>query len=251
MFNMIWTILTPFYYPQYYQNLGGPTYLFDGVSGALAAMGNHPVNVVLATAFLIGVLQRRHYLNRPVVPYLIACWITAMAALGVSGPSLTRILILLPVYVVFASIGVLYVLKRFPQARTPVLALLVAAALFDIGGYMTGFSNSRGAQLFYSPAATKLGQAAETEAMAGRRVMCIVSKDANVIRYLTHDQAPRIDITEFYRRPVNPAEIHMAEFKPQVLLVENRFLADVSSLLPTPAEVERTEQFTTIRLANR
>ncbi|MFB3825714.1 MAG: glycosyltransferase family 39 protein [Bryobacteraceae bacterium] len=242
------TMLAPFYYPDYYRNLGGPTYYFDGVSAALAAMGNHPVNLVLAAALLVGVLRMRQEWDRPVVAYLAACWITAMATLGISGPSLTRTLIVLPVYVVLASLGVSFLLRRFPRARLAVLSVLVLAALYEVGGYMTGFSQSRAAQFFYSPAATPLGQAAAGEAKAGRRVLCVLSKDANVVRFLTHGEAQRVRIAEFYRRPVDPAEVRAEEFKPQVLLVENALLPAVAPLLAEPGTMERREQYTSIHV---
>ena len=80
-------------------------------------------------------------------------------------------------------------------------------------------------------------------------MICVLSKDANVVRYLTHDYAPLVRVTEFYRRPFNPRQLPLAEFQPQVLLVERaaRFL-NFRALFPADRHAGAHPAFDEIRL---
>jgi hypothetical protein len=46
------------------------------------------------------------------------------------------------------------------------------------------------------------------------------SKDANVVNLLTHRQAERVGVLEFYGRALDSAQLPMRELRPDVALVE-------------------------------
>jgi hypothetical protein len=136
------------------------------------------------------------------------------------GPSLTRLLVLLPVVLCLAALGIGALLRRWPRAW-PAVALALAGVLAWSGfRYFVTFAGSPAAQHVYSQSATPIGQRAAELAAGGRRVLCVVAKDVNTARYLTHDWRGAVRLVEFYRRPLDPALLGLAEFRPDVLLVE-------------------------------
>ena len=102
--NVIWTALFPIHYPDVYRSILGIDYHFDGVSAGLTAAGLNPVHLIFAAALVFGLYEGRRYFDRPVVVFLLAAWVTSVATLGIAGPSLTRLLVILPVILVFASL---------------------------------------------------------------------------------------------------------------------------------------------------
>lgn len=215
--HVVWTALLPWYYPNAYRNLGSLTYQSDGVSAALTSAGRNPVHLVLAAAMLAGLWRARRYLDRPVAAFLLAVWITATLLLGMAGPSLTRMLIVLPIYLVLAALGFDYARQALPRLRPLVPLAIVALAVME--GYSYFSSGAEQAE-YYGAAATPMGRMAAAMAAQGHRVLCIVSKDANVVNLLTHWQAERVGVVEFYGRPLDSAQLPMRELRPDVALVE-------------------------------
>ncbi len=232
--NLLWSILFPAYYPAFYRHSRTTGYDFDGVSAGLGAAGLSPVHWIFAIALVIGLLQVRRMIGKPIVDFLLAAWLAMVLALGPAGPSLTRFLILLPVYLVFAALGVRAVTARWPRLAIPAAALILWAGIGD--GYRYASAASRAApeyKIYFNTAATNVGEEARALAAQGRRVICILAKDANVARYLTHDKSA-VKVLEFYDRPLAGAEIPFAAFHPDALLVENTpaFLAFAEGFPP-------------------
>jgi hypothetical protein len=123
--NLLWSALLPLYYPDNYRHIQFPHYRSDGVAAGLVSAGHNPVQIVIGIAFVIGLARVGRYLGKPVAVFLICTWIVAILALGITGPSATRMLILVPVYLVFAALGFGWVLETRPQLRMAVLALLL------------------------------------------------------------------------------------------------------------------------------
>jgi hypothetical protein len=239
--QVVWTALLPWYYPSTYRSLGSLTYQSDGVSAALTAAGGNPVHVVLAAAMLAGLWRARRLLERPVAGFLLAAWITATLLLGIAGPSLTRMLIILPVYLVLAALGFDYAREALPRLR-PLVPLAIAVVV-AMEGYWYFSSGAEQAE-YYGAAATPMGQMAAAMAAQGHRVLCIVSKDANVVNLLTHGQTARVGVVEFYGRPLDPAQLPMRELRPEVVLVEDApAFRPFTARLPEQTRTCREERF--------
>ncbi|HET9299807.1 MAG TPA: hypothetical protein VFO11_07660, partial [Candidatus Polarisedimenticolaceae bacterium] len=206
------TALMPFLYPAEYRDVNGPHHFFDGVSAGLTHAGIHPVHPLVAVLFLAGLwIGLRRRLGGP----LLLCAACAVLIVGTAGPSLTRMLVALPVVLVLASLAA----ARLPRWAAAALILVVAAT--HAHAYFVRFPEDAAAQFNFSPAATPIGQRAAELARTGAKVLCVVSKDANVVRFL----APRAAVAEFYFRPYDPRSL--PEMDPDVVLVEGlpRFAA--------------------------
>jgi hypothetical protein len=168
--------------------------------------------------------------------------------LGVSGPSLTRLLIVLPVFLAWTALALGELSHRFPRSKPVMVALLLLVLFRDGRAYFTRFASNAQAQDYFSPAATPIGQRARVLAQRGERVLCVVAKDANVVHYLTYDHTERVRVVEFFRRPPDPSRIPIAQFGPDVLLIEHQPTFD--RLLPAfPAARRRTHpHFEEVRL---
>jgi hypothetical protein len=232
--NVAWTVLLPFHYADRYRTLVGPTHIFDGVSAGLTAAGIEPLHPFITVALLVGLAAAWRRRSEPAVSFLLWAWFCGTLALGISAPSLTRLLLLLPVYLTLATLGLASIAQRWPRAK-PVLAaallVVLGSAAYD---YFVVFPRHTEAQSYFSPAATPIGQRARELAGEGLRVICIVAKDANVVNYLTYDRSGNIRVVEFYRRPLDAREIPLEDFHPQRFLVERnpRFARFTSSFRP-------------------
>jgi Dolichyl-phosphate-mannose-protein mannosyltransferase len=219
--NTIWTILLPFYYPDSYRHVHGKGFDFDGVGAGLTSTGQSPIHIVYAIGLAIGLWQIKRWIGQPVIVFLIAVWITAVLSLGIAGPSPTRMLILLPGYLVFAALGFGWLVTSRPTLTIPVLLLILWAGIGDGYWYLAGKGRTPEYSLCFNPAATAIGETAASMSAQGQRVLSIVSRDANVVNYLTHDVADRTKTVEFYGRPIEPSQIPLDQFHPNALLIEN------------------------------
>jgi hypothetical protein len=247
--NMILTVLTPFYYPESYLRGGRLTFDRDAISDALTFYGFNPIHPVLAIALLIGLTQLKRWIARPVAAYLVAVWLTVVLALGFAGPSLTRLLILLPVYLVFAALGIGFVIEKRAALWIPVLLVMLFAGIQDSYEYTSASGRNFAAYSFYfNPAGTAIGETAHTLGSQGKRVLSVVSRDASVVRYFTGDQPALQRIAEFFYRPFDPAQLPLDEFRPDVLLVENTpAFQPFTSRLPPDLVLARTGDYYEIR----
>ncbi|HEX9636567.1 MAG TPA: hypothetical protein VGB99_03455 [Acidobacteriota bacterium] len=220
--NLFWSCLLPFHYSSDYRMVAGfnPSFSVDGVSAGLMAADLNPLHPLAAALLILGLLRCWRRRDHPCVLFLACAWLVATLILGVSGPSLTRMFIVLPVYLAVAAIGTAELIERWPRAKVGVaatLALLIASHAY---AYFGRFAASERAQFYFSPAATPIGQRARQLAHGGQRVLCVVSKDASVVQYLTEERRQRVRIAEFYFRPFNPLELPLLDFDPQVVLIE-------------------------------
>jgi hypothetical protein len=249
MLNMILTVLTPFYYPESFLRSRRLFFDRDAVSDALTFYGFNPVHPVLAIALLVGLTQVKRWFAQPIVTYLVAVWLTVVLALGFAGPSLTRLLILLPVYLVFAALGIGFVIEKRPALWIPVLLVMLLIGILDSYQYTSGYSpHSAEYSFYFNPAATAIGETAHSLGSQGKRVLSVVSRDASVVKYLAGEPAANQRITEFFYRPFDPAQLPLDEFRPDVLLIENTpAFQPFTSRLPPDLVLAHTEHYYEVR----
>ena len=217
--HLLWTFLLPFHYPSAYRLAVGPTHFTDGVSTSLKLAGLEPMALPVGVAFALGLLVAWKRRREPAVGVLLATWLLGSLLLGFMGPSLTRLLVLLPAYLLLAALGLGFVVRREPRARRWIAVGLGAVLVWTGYRYFVTFADSAPAQYVYSQAATPIGQRAADLAASGRSVLCVVAKDFNTVRYLTARQRDRVRVVEFYRRGLVPAELRLREHRPDALLV--------------------------------
>jgi Dolichyl-phosphate-mannose-protein mannosyltransferase len=246
--NAIWSALLPWHYPDTFRRLAGPNHYFDGVSAGLGSSGLNPIPIVFAAAILLGLWRSRRWIEKTLIWFLLAAWVVALATLGTAGPSLTRFLILLPVYLVFTALGFGSIVGCRPQLRIPVLLVILGVGFSE--GYQ--YLSERGAAPeYYAAAATPIGKTAAKLASHGHKVVCVVSRDANVVHFLTHRHRSRVKVVEFYGRPLDPAQIPLSEFRPDIMLLENGAgdpsFDSFTSRLPADWRVARNERFSIVQ----
>ena len=248
--HVFWTFLLPFYYPDIYRLAVGPAHFTDGVSTSLKLAGLNPVNPIVALAFVIGLMRAWRRRAEPVPAFLLWVWLLGSVLLGFSGPSLTRLLVLLPMYLTFAALGVAAALERFPRARLVCAAALIAVLAATVHAYFVTFAGSPEAQYVYSQAATPIGVRAAALAEQSERVLCVVAKDVNTVRYLTSGHADAVRVIEFYRRPLDPRRLPLEELQPHVLLLErNPRFAAFAGVFPPERRAGTHPAYEEIRLA--
>ena len=201
--NLVATALLPFNTPHRYRFIWGDFHVFDGVSAGLTGSGLDPVPLASGILFAGGLawrLARRRDVTTLFLAYALAL---AVALLGPTGPSLTRLLVLVPVYIVFASIGA-GALMRSPRARTAVLAGLVLVGAHALVRYFSRQSDPlRESRECVASVQTAMGEEARAASAKGP-VLCVVTESANVVRYLAHGTP--VTVVEFYQRPFDPRE---------------------------------------------
>ena len=91
---------------------------------ALTVSGIDPIDVVAAALSVLGILALRRRRASNGLSFLFVAWVAGSVLLGVFGPSLTRLLILAPAWIVFAAIGADALLASAPRLRFPLAAFL-------------------------------------------------------------------------------------------------------------------------------
>lgn len=217
--NVLGTVIVPFHYADVYRNLRGADHLFDGVSAALTASGLNPIDLPTAIAAVAGavLLARR---RMPLSLFLALVLLVSTLLLGPTGPSLTRLLPILPIYLVLASIGAGAAAARGRGFGAAVGLGLVLLLWIRARAYTGVFERDGPWVTYLSRPVTALAHRAAALAERGERVLCVVGESANTVRYFTFRQADSVAVAEFYGRPLVPAEVPFASFRPTVLLVQ-------------------------------
>ncbi len=211
--NTLATFELPFGYPAAYRGQAGTGAAFDadGVSATFTAVGLDPISPWIALLAALGfarTLLRR--LDGPSV-YLLATLGIVLAVLAPAGPSLSRLLVLLPILLVLAGRGAAAVSALVPS-RAAVPLVLALLGTWAVGTYFRALA-APDPPPFVAQAATEIGERARLAAARGA-VLCVVSRDASVVRYLAH-RTPTA-VAEFFGVPFDP---RAAAPEPQVATV--------------------------------
>jgi hypothetical protein len=251
--NTMWSILFPFYYPDSYRHTLTSSFSFDGVCSGFTLTGANPIHWIVAAAMLIGLWQVKRFIGRPVMAFLLAAWVAAMLGLGWTGPSLTRLLMVWPVYLLLAALGFGFVITRVRLLEAPLIFLILFVGFTDGYKYMSrvGQSSEEYSYSFYPPV-TAIGERARNLEAQGQRVLCVVSRDSSVVKYFTSGDSAHVAISEFYRRRFVPAQLPLATFHPTLLLIENHpvFQTFTSRLRPQLL-VAQNDNFYEVRVPPR
>ena len=218
--NFIGSLLLPLHYPEYAKAVAADHH-FDGVSFGLTVAGLTPVHPFVGIAILFGIAAawRR---RAETLPRLLLClWGASLLALGIAGPSLTRYLIVLPVFLAFATLGVAPLATR-PWLRRATVAALLLLTVTEGRAYFERLSRDPRAADEFAEAATDIGRRARELAEGDRAVLVIVAGNANVVNFLTHDDRFSVWISEFWHRAPDTREIPLQRAEPQVILVERQ-----------------------------
>jgi hypothetical protein len=202
---------------------------------------------------LIGLWQAKRFIGQPVMAFLLAAWVAAMVGLGWTGPSLTRLLIVWPVYLVLAVLGFGFAIRWRPSLEIPVLLLILFVGSSDGYKYVSNEGqSSMEYSLSFNPAATAIGETARNLEAQGQRVLCVISRDASVVKYFTSGDSAHVGIAEFYRRRFDLSRLPVDTFHPSILLIENHpAFQDLTSRLPPELLVAHNDYFFEVRMPPR
>lgn len=240
--NFVGSLLLPLRYPQYAKAVAADHH-FDGVSFGLTVAGLNPVHPLVGIAVLCGIVAawRR---RAETLPRLLLClWGASLLALGIAGPSLTRYLIVLPVFLAFATLGIAPLVTR-PWLRRATVAALLLLTASEGRAYFERLSRDPRAADEFAESATDIGRRARELADEDHAVLVIVAGNANVVNFLTHDDRFSVWISEFWHRAPDAREIPLQRAEPQVILVERQpgFVA-LGNLFATFSRRERHPLF--------
>jgi len=221
--NVFWTALLPFHHPRFYTVWLGDGHNFDATAVSLTSAGVHPIDPITALAFLAGLFIAVRKPRPPALSWLLAVLAVGTVLLGVSGPSLTRLLVLQPAYALLATLGAGALRRRFPRAALGAAPLLLVPFLLGATEY-AGFGRSEEAQLEYLPAANAAGARARdlTDADPGKRVLLVLRKGRDVVKLYTYRNIERISLMELDSGNVDMTGHVLDGFRPGVILVERR-----------------------------
>jgi hypothetical protein len=240
--NFVGSLLLPLRYPEYAKAVAADHH-FDGVSFGLTVAGLNPVHPLVGIAVLCGIVAawRR---RAETLPRLLLClWGASLLGLGIAGPSLTRYLIVLPVFLAFATLGIAPLVAR-PWLRRATVAALLVLTVSEGRSYFDRLSRDPRAADEFAEAATDIGRRARELADEDRAVLVIVAGNANVVNFLTHDDRFSVWISEFWHRAPDAREIPLQRAEPQVILVERQpGFAALERLFATFARRERHPLF--------
>lgn len=226
--NVFWTALLPFHLPRFYTVWLGPGHNFDATAVSVTSAGVHPVDPVTAVAFACGLVLAARAPRPAGLSYLLWALGTGTLLLGVSGPSLTRLLVLQPAVVLLAALALGRAWRRWPRARLALAAALLAPGALGFAEYATLFGPSAEAQSEYLAPANAMGERARDllDRDPTLRVLVVTRKGRDVVKFYNYRHIERVWLVEG-APPVEgaePAAGAVAEalrrFSPGVALVE-------------------------------
>jgi hypothetical protein len=238
--NVVWTLLLPFHHPRFYTVWLGEGHNFDATAISLTKAGVHPIDPVTAIAFAFGLALALRGPRRPGLTYLLWVFGTGTLFLGISGPSLTRLLLLQPAYSVLASLGFGWAWQRWPFTRLALAAALLVPGALGAWEYTQKFGRSEDAQREYLAGANAISARARDIADADPRlrVMLVVRKGRDIAKFYNYRHIDRIWMMESAAGTLDASGEPVRLFRPDVVLVERKpELASAAEGLGTPPAV--------------
>lgn len=220
--NVFWTALLPFYVPRFYTVWLGPGHNFDATAVSLTSAGVHPVDPVTAVAFACGLVLAARAPRPAGLSYLLWTLGTGALLLGVSGPSLTRLLLLQPAIALLASLALGRAWRCARRARPILAAALLVPGALGFAEYTFRFGTSANAQSEYL---------ASTNAMSARardlldrdgalRVMIVARKGIAIAKLYNYRHIERVWFVEGSPPSAAAVADGIRRFGPGVVLVE-------------------------------
>jgi hypothetical protein len=218
--NVLATFLLPFVYPDRYRVWKGAGHVFDVTGVALTASGLDPFDLVLGPLAVLGLLAWRRGREPSSLSFLLVAWAAGGVLLGLYGPSLTRLLILLPAWLVFAALGCDALLARAPRLRWPLAALLALSLGLQARAWVFTFGRSEGAVWYFHEAATAMAERARDLSAEGRRVIVVSRSGRDVFKYFCWRNIEQVFQAAIPEGEPRGEDVPLAGFAADVVLVE-------------------------------
>jgi hypothetical protein len=216
--NVLATALLPVSYADRYRVPFGPGHAFDESGVALTLTGIDPVDPLIGALFLVGLVPALRLARRPEMSFSLVSLALSTLLLGLTGPSLTRMLLVLPVYLVVASLG-LEALGRRGVRRWAVALSLSLFLVVQAWRYTRVFGRSPDARRHARGVANEIGARARDLAHQGKRVLIASTWDHHVIRFYCYRDIERVWLAAAFPPGAVP-RVPLAAFAPDVVLVE-------------------------------
>ena len=218
--NVLATFLLPFGYPDRYRVWKGPGHVFDVTGVALTASGLDPFDLVVGPLAVLGLLAWRRGRESASLSFLLVAWAAAGVLLGLYGPSLTRLLILLPAWLVFAALGCDALLARAPRLRVPLAALLLLSLCLQARAWVSTFGRSEPAALYFYEAVTAMAERARDLTAEGKRVIVVSRTGRDVFKYFCWQHIEQVFHVATFEGSPQPGDVPLGSFAADVVLVE-------------------------------
>ena len=218
--NVLATFLLPFGYPDRYRVWIGPGHVFDVTGVALTASGLDPFDLVAGPLAVLGLLTWRRGRESGGLSFLLTAWAAGGVLLGLYGPSLTRLLILLPAWLVFAALGCEALLSRAPRLHVPLAALLVVSLCLQARAYVATFGRSEKAAWYFHEAVTEMAERARDLTAEGKRVIVVSRTGRDVFKYFCWKHIEQVFHVATPEGTPRGEDVPLAGFAPDVVLVE-------------------------------
>jgi hypothetical protein len=221
--NVLWTALLPFHHPRVYTAWLGPGHNFDATAVSLTGAGVHPVDPVTAVAYACGLVLALRPPRPPGLSYLLWVLGTGTLVLGVSGPSLTRLLLLQPAVVLLAARALGRAWRQWPRARVALAAALLVPGALGAAEYAGSFGRSAAAQAAYLPQVNAMGARARdlADADPALRVLLVARRGKDIAKFYNYRHIVRIWLVEGPEAGPLAVADAIRRFRPGVALVEN------------------------------
>jgi len=219
--NVLATFLLPVGYPDRYRVWKGPGHVFDVTGVALTASGLNPIDCVAGPLALLGLLAWRRGKESASLSFLFVAWAAGGVLLGLYGPSLTRLLVLLPAWLVFAALGCDALLACAPRLRVPLAAFLALWLALQGRAYVTTFGRSESTAWYFNEAVTAMAERARDLAAEGRRVLVVSRTGRDVFKYFCWQHVEQIFHVAMPEGTPDGDRVPLAGFAADVVLVEH------------------------------
>ena len=219
--NVFATFLLPFGYPDRYRVWKGPGHAFDVTGVALTASGLDPIDYVAGPLALLGLLAWRRGKESASLSFLLVVWVAGGVLLGLYGPSLTRLLILLPAWLVFTALGCDALLACAPRLRVPLAAFLALWLALQAHAYVMTFGRSESAAWYFNEAVTEMAERARDLTAEGKRVIVVSRTGRDVFKYFCWRRIEQVFHAAMPEGTPRGDDVPLAGFAADVVLVEH------------------------------
>jgi len=245
--NVLATFLMPFAYPDRYRVWLGSSHVFDVTGVALTASGLDPFDLIAGPFALLGLFAWRRGKEPQALSFLFVAWLSGCVLLGLYGPSLTRLLILLPAWLVFTALGCDALLSRAPRLAIPLAALFALSLALQARAWVVTFGRSDVAAHYFHKSVTAMAERTRDLTAGGARVLLVARNGRDVVKYFCWSRIEKVYLVTKREGAPSDAEIPLEGFAPDVVLVERDPDFDGWEARAGLVRVARTDAFTEYR----